>query len=87
MVATSRPVNVLYTHPWFIDALSQLHVFQNLPRNTEAFQGLRDAAINADHMNDCADFLFRDAIVQRASAMGFPFVHFAQGTDHGKIHH
>ncbi len=42
---------------------------KNLLGHPEAFEGLRDAAIDADHMNDGADLLLGCAIRDSAAAM------------------
>ena len=38
-------------------------------------------------MNDGLNFSPVDPIVNRALAMGFPFGHLPERTDHGQVHH
>lgn len=67
--------------------LQPARFFQHVPRGAEAFQALRHTAIDRDDVDDGADFLDADPVVQRAPAMQFPFVHLAERADHGEIHH
>ncbi len=69
------------------DEFGQLFGFKHLSCHAEAFQSLGYTAIDADHVDDGPDFLFRDAIVNCAFAVDFPFVHFPQRADHRQVHH
>ena len=58
-----------------------LDLFKHLSRNTKALQRLRHAAINTNHMDNRADFILGDAVVDRATTMGLPFLHFDHSPD------
>jgi hypothetical protein len=67
--------------------LKHIRMFQNLARGAKALNPLRNTAIYGDDMNYCADFVGRDVIADRATAVQFPFRHLAERPNHGEVHH
>src|SRR3546814_16013485 len=61
-------------------------LLQHLAGGAEAFHGLRHAAVDADDVAGRADLLDAAAVGDGAAAVGFPFVHLAEGADHGEVH-
>ncbi len=57
-------------------------LLQDLAGSPETFQGLRNTAIYANHMNDGADLLLGNAVINGAAAMQLPFMHLAQRANH-----
>jgi hypothetical protein len=65
-----------------INYLALSVLFENLARDTETLKRLWDTTIDADDVDDCTNFLFRDTIANRPFAMDFPFGHFSKRTNH-----
>jgi phospholipid/cholesterol/gamma-HCH transport system ATP-binding protein len=64
----------------------QPFLFQHFAGRPQAFHGLRDTAINADYMDNGAQFFLCDAVADCSAAMKFPLVHLPERADHGEIH-
>jgi hypothetical protein len=82
-----QPLLILANPCLFSQADVLFGLIQHFARCAHTFQRLRHAAINANHMDDRSQFFACDAVVDCATAMQFPFCHFAKRANHAEIHH
>ena len=64
-----------------------LGILKSVSRNTKTPKRLGDAALDADDVDERADFVLGHSVADRTTAMDSLLVHFAQRPDHRQVHH